>query len=315
MTDATTNKPRSGFARMKASKAARKAGESKAERRQRFAPRQAKSGQAKSGQIKPAEAKEMPYHLHGLHAVRAALSNPNRTIHKLMATPNALKRLEMDVPTHVTVEEVRPSDLDEVLGSDVVHQGIAALIDPLPPKPLEAPYPQLSILLDQVTDPHNTGAIVRSAAAFEADAVITTARHAAGETATLAKAASGAFELVPILTVRNLAESIETLKDAGTLVIGLDGAAPMELPAALTALRSSSGQPIALVMGAEGKGLREKTKATCTALARLPLTGSALASLNVSNAAVLGLYIARQALASAPQISDKQPVDEAQSLA
>ncbi|MGD1885854.1 MAG: TrmH family RNA methyltransferase [Cohaesibacteraceae bacterium] len=278
-----TKKPRSGFARMKAAKAARKAGETKAERRQRFGAR-----------AEPATATEVPYHLHGLHAVRAALANPRRTIHKLMATPNALKRLEVPIPEGLSVEEVRPTDLDALLGDDAVHQGVAALIDPLATEPLSAPYPKLSILLDQVTDPHNTGAILRAAAAGEADAVITTARHAARETATMAKAASGAFELVPILTVRNLAESIDALKDAGTLVIGLDGTATTELPAALTALKKAQDQPIALVLGAEGKGLREKTKATCTALARLPFTGSQLASLNVSNAAVLALYIARQ---------------------
>ncbi len=282
MTDADgPKKPRSSFTRLKKSQAAKKVGETKAERAKRFA-------------AKPkAPDKEVPYHLHGLHAVRAALGNPSRNIRKLMATPNALQRLEVEPHPSIHVETVHPKALDELLGNDTVHQGIAALIDPLPPRELEAPLPEFSIVLDQVTDPHNVGAILRSAAAFGADALITTTRHAARETATLAKAASGAFEVVPIVTVRNLAESLETLKAAGTLVIGLDGAAPTELPGAFAAFRSNPDQPIALVMGSEGKGLRQKTMETCTVVAKLPLTGHALASLNVSNAAVLAMYIAR----------------------
>lgn len=275
-------KPRSGFQRLKAAKAARKGGETKAQRQKRFAPKG-----------KPAAEKEVPYHVHGLHAVRAALGNPQRKVYRLMATPNALQRLEMEPHPSVEVETVHPKVLDDLLGEDTVHQGIAALIKPLAEQPLEAPYPRFSIVLDHVTDPHNVGAILRSAAAFEADAVVTTARHAARETATLAKAASGAFELVPILTVRNLADALETLKKAGTLVIGLDGEASNELPAAIKAFRKAPDQPIALVLGAEGKGLRQKTMETCTVVARLPLTGQALASLNVSNAAVLAMYIAR----------------------
>lgn len=277
------NRPRSGYARMKKSKAAKRKGETKAERAQRFAPKSRP----------PTAEVEVPYHVHGLHAVRAALSNPKRMVRKLLATPNALQRLEMTPHASVPVESVHPKALDELLGSDTVHQGIAALIDPLPARDLSEPLPKFSIVLDQVTDPHNVGAIVRSAAAFDADALITTSRHAAKETATLAKAASGAFELVPMITVRNLSEALETLKAAGTLVIGLDGQAATELPAAFTAFRSAPDQPIALVMGSEGKGLRQKTMDTCTVTARLPLTGDALASLNVSNAAVLALYIAR----------------------
>lgn len=277
------NKPRSGYARLKKSQAAKRGGESKADRAKRFGPKNRA----------PVAEVEVPYHVHGLHAVRAALSNPKRMVRKLLATPNALQRLEMTPHQSVPVESVHPKVLDELLGDDTVHQGIAALIDPLPPRELDKPLPKFSIVLDQVTDPHNVGAIMRSAAAFDADAIITTSRHAARETATLAKAASGAFEIVPMITVRNLSDSLETLKKAGTLVIGLDGQAASELPAALKAFRSAPDQPIALVMGSEGKGLRQKTMETCTVVARLPLTGDALASLNVSNAAVLALYIAR----------------------
>lgn len=275
-------KPRSNFKRLKASQAAKKGGETKAERAKRFAPK------AKG------PAPEIPYHVHGLHAVRAALGNPKRKVFKLVATPNALQRLDMQPHASIEIETVHPKALDELLGDDTVHQGIAALIKPLPEQPLEAPFPKFSIVLDQVTDPHNVGAILRSAAAFDADALITTTRHAARETATLAKAASGAFELVPILTVRNLADSLDMLKNAGTLVIGLDSEATTELPAALKAFRKSSDQPVALVMGSEGKGLRQKTMDTCTVVAKLPLTGDALASLNVSNAAVLAMYIAQR---------------------
>ncbi len=276
-------KPRSSFQRLKASKAAKKGGETKAQRQKRFA--------AKPKADTP--ERDVPYHVHGLHAVRAVLGNPQRKIFKLMATPNALQRLEMEPHSSIEVETVHPKALDELLGDETVHQGIAALIKPLPDQPLQAPFPLFSIVLDQVTDPHNVGAILRSAAAFDADALITTTRHAARETATLAKAASGAFELVPILTVRNLADSLEELKAAGTLVIGLDGEAPTELPAALKAFRNAPDQPVALVLGSEGKGLRQKTMATCSVVAKLPLTGEALASLNVSNAAVLAMYIAR----------------------
>ena len=290
MTDNQTPRPpRSGYTRLKKAKEARRRGETKAERAERFAPKPRAS--------QPDDA--VPYHIHGLHAVRAAIANPSRTIHKLMATPNALQRLELGEPLRFEVETVTPRTLDALLGADTVHQGVAALIDPLPPQPLAQPLPRLSLVLDQVTDPHNVGAILRSAAAFEADAVITTTRHAARETATLAKAASGAFELVPMLMVRNLAEALETLKAAGTLTVGLDSEAGLPLDRALADSSLPSDARIALVMGAEGKGLRQKTIETCDLVARLPMTGGALASLNVSNAAVLALYIARKALADA----------------
>ncbi|MBV6656875.1 MAG: RNA methyltransferase, partial [Devosiaceae bacterium] len=191
----------------------------------------------------------------------------------------------------VPVETVRPNALDAFTGPDAVHQGLVALVEPLPERTLAEPLPKFSVILDQVTDPHNVGAILRSAAAFGAQGVISTNRHAARETATLAKSASGALELVPMLTVRNLAEAIETLKAAGTFVVGLEGTGERDLPTALAA--ANPGAPLALVMGSEGKGLRQKTLATCSAVARLPLTSPQLASLNVSNAAVLALYIAQ----------------------
>ncbi|MEM6384465.1 MAG: RNA methyltransferase [Pseudomonadota bacterium] len=283
--------PRSGYSRLKEAKAARKRGESKAERAQRFAPKARAS----------AEQPEVPYHIHGLHAVRAALGNPRRQVHTLLATPNALQKLEASIPPKLKVETVHPNALDELLGADAVHQGVAALIAPLQPVPLTAPFPRFSLILDQVTDPHNVGAILRSAAAFNVDALITTTRHAARETATLAKAASGAFDIVPIITVRNLADALESLRAANTMVVGLDSVAETELAQAMTQRSTSPAQPVALVMGSEGKGLRSKTRETCDAIARLPVASNELVSLNVSNAAVLALYIAREHLDADPQ--------------
>jgi 23S rRNA (guanosine2251-2'-O)-methyltransferase len=145
-------------------------------------------------------------------------------------------------------------------------------------------------VLDQITDPHNVGAILRTAAAFAVTAVVTTARHSPEATGVLAKSASGALELVPIVTVQNLARGLAALKDRGFLLVGLDSSAPDDLAA--IELHS----PLALVLGAEGKGLRQLTGATCDRLARLDLPG-AIKSLNVSNAASLALYIANRAIA------------------
>ena len=150
------------------------------------------------------------------------------------------------------------------------------------------PAAGIVLVLDQITDPHNVGAILRSAAAFAVAAIVTTARHSPEATGVLAKSASGALEWVPIVTVQNLARSLAALKQRGFLVVGLDGDAPDDLAAI------NLPAPLALVLGAEGKGLRQLTKATCDRLARLDLPG-AIKSLNVSNAAALSLYIAARA--------------------
>jgi len=184
---------------------------------------------------------------------------------------------------------VRPDALAARLTPDAVHNGLIAEADPLPSPDIEdLDAAGIVLVLDQITDPHNVGAILRTAAAFAVTAVVTTARHSPEATGVLAKAASGALELVPIAIVQNLARSLAALKVRGFLVVGLDSSAPDDLAA--IELRA----PLALVLGAEGKGLRQLTGATCDQLARLALPG-AIKSLNVSNAAALSLYIAARA--------------------
>jgi len=181
---------------------------------------------------------------------------------------------------------VRPGAIAERLNPDAVHQGLYAEFDPLPALDIDAiDAAGIVLVLDQITDPHNVGAIFRSAAAFGATAIVTTARHSPDATGVLAKAASGALEHVPLVTVQNLSRALGALKARGFFVVGLDSSGDTDL--ATLALR----QPLALVLGAEGKGLRQLTKETCDHVARLTLPG-AIKSLNVSNAAALALYIA-----------------------
>jgi 23S rRNA (guanosine2251-2'-O)-methyltransferase len=227
-----------------------------------------------------------PVVLYGWHTVKAALENPNRRIRRLLATENAARRLqEEDVALAAPPELVRPSVIDARLGPDAVHQGLLAEAEALENTALEDLSDGFVLLLDQITDPHNVGAILRSAAAFAVRAVVLTARHSPEATGVLAKAASGALEHVPLVAVQNLARGIETLKNQGFFVIGLDSSGESDL--ARLPLRS----PLALVLGAEGKGLRQLTRTTCDHVARLDLPG-AITSLNVSNAAALSLYIA-----------------------
>jgi 23S rRNA (guanosine2251-2'-O)-methyltransferase len=231
--------------------------------------------------------------LYGWHTVTAALTNPNRRIRRLLATENALRRLaDEGIAAPIAPEVMRPDALAARLTADAVHQGLIAEADPLPSPAIEdLPASGIVLVLDQITDPHNVGAILRSAAAFAVAAVVTTARHSPEATGVLAKSASGALELVPIILVQNLARALAALKERGFLTVGLDSEAPDDLAA--IALR----EPLALVLGAEGKGLRQLTGATCDRLARLALPG-ALKSLNVSNAAALALYVASRAIAA-----------------
>ena len=233
--------------------------------------------------------------LYGLHTVRAALENPERQIVKLSVTQNALQRLEIGPVDELKfpVEMVSPQDLDKVLGPDAIHQGVMLETRPLPVRRLSALKDSpLILVLDQVTDPHNVGAIMRSAVAFNAGALITTMRHSPTESGVLAKSASGALEMIPYIQVTNLADALEELHKLGFTSIGLDSEGPAPLEGTF------SGEKIALVLGSEGKGLRQKTRATVSALARLDMPG-AIKSLNVSNAAAIAMYAARGYLAKA----------------
>ncbi len=264
--------------------------------RLRRAHRDAKAGPRPQG-AKPGGGEAAPdglVRLYGLHTVRAALDNPRRKIRRLLVTRNALQRLGIDNPAGLPfpAETVEPKAIDRLLGADAVHQGVMAEAEPLVPKPLDRlGDTRLLLVLDQVTDPHNVGAIMRSAVAFGAGALITTARHSPVESGVLAKAASGALEEIDHIEVRNLAETLQALETAGFQTIGLDSEGPARLE------DSFSGDRVALVLGAEGKGLRQKTRETVTTLARLDLPG-AIRSLNVSNAAAVAMYAAEKHLAA-----------------
>jgi 23S rRNA (guanosine2251-2'-O)-methyltransferase len=225
--------------------------------------------------------------LYGWHTVKAALENPQRRIRKLYATENAARRLAEDgIALSVTPEIVRPDAIAQRLSADAVHNGLLAEADPLPAPALEELAPEgIVLVLDQITDPHNVGAILRTAAGFAVAAVVTTARHSPEATGVLAKSASGALEYVPIVSVPNLARALEALRERGYLLLGLDSTGDADLADA--PLRA----PLALVLGAEGKGLRQLTRTTCDVVARLDLPGR-IKSLNVSNAAALALYVA-----------------------
>jgi 23S rRNA (guanosine2251-2'-O)-methyltransferase len=231
--------------------------------------------------------------LYGWHTVTAALGNPARRIRRILATENAARRLaDESIALPVAPELVRPDAIAARLSPDAVHQGILVEADPLPaPALADLAAAGIVLVLDQITDPHNFGAILRTAAAFAVAAIVTTARHSPEATGVLAKSASGALEFAPIVSVQNLARALAELKQQGFLVVGLDSAATDDL--AVTALAA----PLALVLGAEGKGLRQGTRAMCDRLARLDLPG-AIKSLNVSNAAALSLYIASRAIKS-----------------
>src|SRR5881275_1333537 len=227
-----------------------------------------------------------PVILYGWHTVAAALANPERHIRKLLLTENAARRLaDENIDTRVTPEIVRPNLIDQRLGPDAVHQGLLAEADPLEQPDIDTLAQEgIVLVLDQITDPHNVGAIMRSAAAFAVKAIVTTARHSPEATGVLAKAASGALELVPMVTVQNLARALNEMNELGFMTVGLDSQGSENLGE--VTLR----QPLALVLGAEGKGLRKLTRETCAVVARLDMPGE-IKSLNVSNAAVLALYI------------------------
>lgn len=235
--------------------------------------------------------------LFGLHAVRDALMNPARVKLRLLVTKNASDKLADAIAASGMTPEIEdPRKFSAPLAPDSVHQGAALEVKPLDWGKFEdvcisgrgAP---VVVLLDRVTDPHNVGAILRSAEVFGARAVIAPRHHSAPETGALAKTASGALERQPYLRVVNLAEAMETLKAMGFTLLGLDGEGPATLAEGIAA---AGTRPIGLVLGAEGPGLREKTRETCDALVRIPYPGG-FGSLNVSNAAAVSLYAATAA--------------------
>ena len=235
------------------------------------------SGRASTGAVR----------LWGRHAVEAALNNPERTHRKLWATQEGVASLDGELPANFPVEYASAGDLARLVARDAPHQGLVlecnALEDVFLDELRTADPTRPIVVLDQVTDPHNVGAILRSAAAFGAAAIVTQDRHAPPESGTVAKSASGALEIVPWIRVVNLARALEELAEAGYWRIGLAGDGAATLAEALPT------GPVALVLGAEGEGMRHNIRQHCDAIARLPMTG-AIESLNVSNAAAVALY-------------------------
>ncbi|KQT31764.1 RNA methyltransferase [Sphingomonas sp. Leaf412] len=240
---------------------------------------------------RPSQATGQRPRLWGRHAVLAALANPERNVRKLWGTREALAPL--DLPPVLPIVFAEAPDLGRLVPSDAPHQGLVAEVDPLEDVWLGDLLDQGAaegdgrrrplILLDQVTDPHNVGAVLRSAAAFDALGIVTQDRHAPPESGALARAASGALEVVPWVRVVNLARALDEIGEAGFWRIGLTGHAPVTLDAAL------GPDAVAIVLGAEGEGMRQNTEAHCDALAKLPISGK-VESLNVSNAAAIALY-------------------------
>lgn len=233
--------------------------------------------------------------LFGKHAVLAALKNPARVIKRLLVTKRGADQYlaefsEINQNSRPLTPEIVPPDmLEKILPTDCVHQGIALQTSPLPETDLgeacriNPDEPHLLLILDQVTDPQNVGAIIRSAAAFGARAIISTDRHSPPESGSLAKSASGALEILPWVRVTNLGRALDQLAEMGYWRLGLDGTAE-------TSIRQADfGQNIALVMGAEGRGLRKGTQSHCDALIKLPIQPH-VESLNVSVAAAIALY-------------------------
>ena len=227
----------------------------------------------------------------GRHAVAAALANPEREVIRIWATREAAAEVELPKDVPFTFADV--ADLGRLVPKDAPHQGLVAEVERLDDLLLadvlqNAPERRPLLVLDQVTDPHNVGAILRTAAAFDALGVITQDRHAPPESGALAKAASGALETVPWVRVVNLARGLDEMAEAGFWRIGLTGEAE-------TTLKDALGPPrVALVLGAEGEGMRHNTQLHCDSLAKLPISDR-IESLNVSNAAAIALYAARTA--------------------
>jgi 23S rRNA (guanosine2251-2'-O)-methyltransferase len=256
---------------------------SKYQRQHRSAPRNPAARQANrpSGRCEPRGLLA----LYGLHAVEAALDNPHREMVGVMATESAARRLAPALARRgIEARRVGHEEIDARLAGGAVHQGVLAEVRPLPPVALSRIVPGSPLVaLDQVTDPHNVGAILRSAAGFGAAAVIAPDRGAPAPSGALAKAASGALEYVPYVQITNLARTLQELKRDGYWILGLEG----ESETALETIADRT--PAVLVLGAEGKGLRRLTREKCDILVRIAMPGKIM-SLNVSNAAAIALY-------------------------
>ena len=224
--------------------------------------------------------------IYGFHSVAAALKAPRRELIRLYATPAAAERLSAEIAARGV--ETRIVSLEEIsvrASREAVHQGLLLEARPLAPIDVaELPADGLVIALDQITDPHNVGAILRTAAAFAVDALVTTERHSPEFAGALAKSASGGLEHVPICSVTNLARALADMGDMGYWRIGLDSDAPLRLS------DETLARPLALVLGAEGRGLRRLTRERCDRLASLDLPGP-IRSLNVSNACAIALAL------------------------
>ena len=247
---------------------------------------------------------EGPYWIYGSHAALAAIGNPKRRCHRLLMTAAAAESLESQLSNAVTAgqgprprPEIRDrADVGRALVPGAVHQGIAVHVDPLADVGLPngiagAAETAPIVILDQATDPHNVGAVLRSAAAFGAAFVVCQTRHAPNETSILAKAASGALEIVPLISVTNVARALIIIKEAGYWSVGLDGSAEKTLSDAKLTAKT------ALVMGAEGSGLRRLTRDSCDELLRIKTTDQ-MDSLNLSNACAIGLYELTRSIAA-----------------
>ncbi len=241
---------------------------------------------------RPSAASSGRIRLWGRHAVTAALANPERTLRKLWGTHDAIAALGLS-PSMLTVSYAEVADLGRMVPSDAPHQGLVLEVDPLPDRWLDELFEKASdpddrrpiVVLDQVTDPHNVGAVLRSAVAFDALGIVTQDRHSPPESGALARSASGALEVMPWIRVVNLARALEEMAEAGYWRVGLTGHAKMLLPEAMVPGK------LALVLGAEGEGMRQNTEAHCDALAKLPISPR-IESLNISNAAAIALYAA-----------------------
>ncbi|MDG2535137.1 23S rRNA (guanosine(2251)-2'-O)-methyltransferase RlmB [Sphingomonas sp. HITSZ_GF] len=237
---------------------------------------------------RPSQASSNRPRFYGRHAVLAALANPERVVRKIWGTHEALAGL--DIPSSIPITYANAADLGRLVPADAPAQGLVAEVDPLEEIWLGDLLAQGAgdnrplIVLDQVTDPHNVGAILRSAAAFDALGIVTQDRHAPSETGTLARSAAGTLEVVPWCRVVNLARALEEIAEAGFWRIGLTGHAKGTLAQVM-----ADQQKIALVLGAEGEGMRQNTEAHCDELAKLPISDK-VESLNVSNAAAIALY-------------------------